>query len=83
MIKLRKYKFFEIKIPFLEYIVERHELRSDPEKIEKIKKLLILIDLISLRLALRLFSYYRKFIKNFSKIAKLINKLLKKEIPFI
>ncbi len=32
---------------------------------------------------LELFSYYKRFIKNFLKIAKLINKLLKKEISFI
>ena len=83
MIKLRKCKFFEAEISFLGHIVGRHELKSDSEKIKKIKKLLTLIDLISLRSALGLFSYYRRFIKNFSKIAKLMNKLLKKEIPFI
>ena len=33
-------------------------------------------------LVLGLFSYYRKFIKNFSKIAKPINQLLQKEIKF-
>ncbi len=82
IIKLRKCKFFETEIPFLGYIVGRHELKSD-SKIQKIKKLLISINLTSLRLVLELFLYYRKFIKNFSKIAKLINKLLKKEIPFI
>ena len=61
MIKLRKckfFKFFEAEIPFLEHIVERHGLRPDSEKIKKIKKLSILIDLISFRLALGLFSYY-------------------------
>ncbi len=83
MIKLRKCKFFEAEISFLGHIVGRHELKSDSEKIKKIKKLLTLIDLISLRSALGLFSYYRRFIKNFSKIAKLMNKLLKKESPFI
>ncbi len=83
MIKLRKCKFFEAKISFLRHIVKRHELRSDLEKIKKIKKLLISIDLTSLRSALGLFLYYRRFIKNFSKIAKLMNKLLKKKILFI
>src|SRR6266498_3441049 len=83
ILKLRKCKFFEAEISFLGYIVGRYELKPDSEKIEKIKKLPILIDLTSLRLVLGLFSYYRRFIKNFSKIAKLMNKLLKKEIPFI
>ncbi len=58
MIKLRKCKFFKVEIPFLGYIVRRYRLRSDLEKIKKIKKLSILIDLISFRLALGLFSYY-------------------------
>src|SRR6266542_2787399 len=83
MIKLRKCKFFKVEILFLKYIIERYGLKPDPEKIEKIKKLPIPIDLTSLRSALGLFSYYRRFIKNFSKIAKLMNKLLNKEIPFI
>ena len=83
IIKLRKCKFFEVEIPFLRYIVERYGLRLDSEKIEKIKKLFTLIDLTSLRSTLGLLLYYRRFIKNFSKIAKPMNKLLKKEIPFI
>ena len=83
IIKLRKCKFFEVEIPFLGYIVGRHELKSDLKKIEKIKKLSTSINLINLKSALGLFSYYRRFIKNFSKIAKLMNKLLKKESPFI
>ncbi len=83
MIKLRKCKFFKAEISFLRYIVGRYRLKSDSEKIKKIKKLPILIDLTNLRSALELFSYYRRFIKNFSKIVKLMNKLLKKEIPFI
>ncbi len=83
MIKLRKCKFFEAEISFLGYIVRRYGLKSDSEKIEKIKKLSTPIDLISFRSALRLFLYYRRFIKNFSKIAKLMNKLLKKKILFI
>ncbi len=57
----------EADIPFLGYIVERYKLKSDLEKIKKIKKLLIPIDLTSFRSALRLFSYYRRFIKNFLK----------------
>ena len=83
MIKLRKCKFFEAEISFLGHIVRRHELKSDLKKIEKIKKLSTSINLINLKSALGLFSYYRRFIKNFSKIAKPMNKLLKKEIPFI
>ena len=65
IIKLRKCKFFETEIPFLGYIVGRHRLRLDLEKIEKIKKLSTLIDLTSLKLALGLFSYYRRVIKTF------------------
>ncbi len=83
MIKLRKCKFFKAEISFLGHIIGRYRLKSDLKKIEKIKKLPILTDLTSLQSALGLFLYYRRFIKNFSKIAKPMNKLLKKEIPFI
>ena len=83
MIKLKKCKFFKAEISFLGHIIGRYRLKSDLKKIEKIKKLPILTDLTSLQSALGLFLYYRRFIKNFSKIAKPMNKLLKKEIPFI
>src|SRR5436305_12104708 len=70
------------KHPFLRHVVGREGIRPDPEKIEKIKHFPVPTNLTQLRSALGLFSYYRKFIKDFSKIAKPMLTLLKKETPF-
>ena len=68
---------------FLGHIVGRDGLKPDPGKVEKIEKLREPTDVSSLRSVLGLFSYYRKFIKDFSKIIRPITKLLKKDIPLI
>ena len=70
-------------ITFLGHIVGRIGIQLDPFKTEKIKNFPIPTDLTSLRAALGLFSYYRKFIKDFPKIARPLNSLLKKGTPFI
>jgi hypothetical protein len=81
-IKLKKCYFCLPNISFLGHIVGRNGIQPDPAKIEKIKNFPQPTDLTSLRAALGLFSYYRKFIKDFSRIAKPITELLKKDIPF-
>src|SRR3954454_11985793 len=82
-IKLKKCYFCLPNIHFLEYVVRRDGIKSDPEKIEKVKNYPILINLTELHAALGLFSYYRKFIKDFSRIARPMNALLKKDIPYV
>ena len=63
-------------------MVGRDGISPDPEKIEKIKNFPIPTNLTQLRSPLGLFSYYRKFIKDFSKIARPMLSLLKKNTPF-
>ena len=81
-IKLKKCYFCLPNIHFLGHIVRRNGIRPDPEKIEKIKNFPVSRNLTQLRGALGLFSYYRKFIKDFSKIAKPMLRLLKKNTPY-
>src|SRR6266536_1664007 len=81
-IKLKKCYFCLPNIHFLGHIVGRNGIRPDPDKIEKVKNFPVPNNLTELRAALGLFSYYRKFIKDFSRIAKPITSLLKKDIPF-
>ena len=82
-IKLKKCFFCLPNIPFLGHIVGRNGIKPDPSKIEKIKNFPVPTNLTQLRAALGLFSYYRKFIKDFSKIAKPMTQLLKKEEEFL
>ena len=81
-IKLKKCYFCLPNIHFLGHVVGRDGILPDPEKIEKIKNFPIPTNLTQLRSALGLFSYYRKFIKDFSKIARPMLSLLKKDTPF-
>ena len=68
-IKLKKCHFCLPNIKFLRYVVGRNGILPDPKKIDKVKNFPIPQNLTQLRAALGLFSYYRKFIKDFSKIA--------------
>ena len=82
-IKLKKCHFCLPNIHFLGHVVGRDGIKPDPGKIEKVKNYPIPTNLTELRAALGLFSYYRKFIKDFSRIAKPMNVLLKKDIPYV
>ncbi|GBB94650.1 hypothetical protein RclHR1_23990004 [Rhizophagus clarus] len=81
-IKLKKCYFCYPNIYFLGHVVGRDGIQVDPEKIEKVKNFPIPQNLRQLRAALGLFSYYRKFIKDFSKIVRPMNELLKKNVLF-
>jgi hypothetical protein len=81
-IKLKKCYFCLPNIHFLGHVVGRDGIKPDPQKIEKIRNFPVPQNLTQLRGALGLFSYYRKFIKDFSKIAKPMLILLKKDEPF-
>ncbi len=64
------------------HIVGRNGISPDPAKVEKVKNFSEPINLKELRGALGLFSYYRKFVKDFLRIAKPLLTLLKKDTPF-
>jgi len=70
------------ELVFLGHVIDQQGVRTDPEKIEKVKNFPIPKNLTQLRSFLGLASYYRKFIKNFSKIAGPLNKLMKKGMAF-
>ena len=69
-IKLKKCYFCHPSLTFLGHVVGRGGIQPDPEKIDKIKNFPIPTNLTQLRFALGLFSYYRKFIKDFFRHAK-------------
>jgi len=63
-------------------MVGKDGIKPDPKKIEKVKDFSRPTTVTKIRSFLGLASYYRKFIKNFSQIAKPMNQLVKKDEPF-
>ena len=82
-IKVEKCKFCESEIKYLGHIVGRNGLRPDPAKIEKIKNIKRPVKVKELRALLGLFNYYKKFVDGYSKIARPLYKLLRKDQKFI
>src|SRR5438045_2508104 len=76
MSKESKCEFCAAEIKFLGHIVGRDERKVDPDKVEKVKNYPRPENISQLRGFLGLASYYRKFIKDFSKKAKPLTKLL-------
>ncbi len=70
VIKLKKYKFGQKKIKFLGHIIGTNGLQTDPENIEKIINYPVPTDITGIRKFVELCNYYRKFIKNLSKLSK-------------
>ena len=72
-----KCKFCFEEIKFLGHILGKDGIRTDPAKIEKVKNYPRPTNITQLRGFLGLAKYYRKFIKDFAKIAKPLNELTK------
>ena len=73
-LKSKKCEFHRKKIDFLNFVIERNEIRIDSEKIRAIQNWKSLINVKKLQSFLKFINYNRKFIKNyFNKAIFLIN----------
>jgi hypothetical protein len=72
-----KCKFCFQEIKFLGHIIGKDGIKTDPAKIEKVKNYPRPVNITQLRGFLGLTKYYRKYIKDFAKIAKPLNDLTK------
>ena len=70
------------KIDFLGHCVSAEGLSPQQEKVAAVRDLPSPTDISSLRSALGLFSYYRKFVKGFSVIASPLHALLRKGVQW-
>ncbi|GET55600.1 enzymatic polyprotein, putative [Rhizophagus irregularis DAOM 181602=DAOM 197198] len=82
ILKLKKCIFGKTEVEFLGHVVGKNGLKPSPGKVEKIQKLTAPINIKGVRSILGLCTYYRKFIKDFSKIVKPITSLLRKDEKF-
>jgi len=75
-IYLEKSKSFKLETSFLGYIVSFNVIKTDPEKIFTISRYPLPQNIRELRSFLGLTGYYRKFVRNYAKIAKPLTKYL-------
>ena len=80
--KLSKCHFFTKEIQYLRHILGVEGIRPVPAKTEAIKAMHPPVNPKQVRSFLRLVGYYRKFIKNFAKIAKPLTMLTLMDIKF-
>ena len=71
-LKLKPLKcyFFKEEIEYLGHVVSREGISTNPKKVEAVMKWPIPQTVYDVRSFLGFVGYYRRFIKNFSKIAK-------------
>jgi hypothetical protein len=81
--KLPKCHFFQSEVKYLGLIVGCDGIKMDPAKIKIIKEWQAPKNVTDIKAFLGFAGFYRRFIRNFSKILLSIINLEKKDIPFI
>ena len=77
-----KCNWFAQEIKLLGYIVNTKGITMDPKKIDSIQSMLPPKNVKQVQQFLGMVNYYRRFIKNFAKIAQPLVNLIKKDTPF-
>ncbi|KAL0313312.1 UNVERIFIED_CONTAM: Retrovirus-related Pol polyprotein from transposon [Sesamum radiatum] len=80
--KFSKCEFWMEEIAFLGHIISKEEVQPNPTKVKAILEWESPMNTSEVRSFLGLAGYYRRFVKDFSVIAKLLTSLLKKNAPF-
>ena len=79
----KKCVLFHKEVTFLGHIVSKQGIATDPRKTEAVRSWSVPKNLRQLRSFLGLCSYYRRFIKDFSTVAKPLHKLTEKSVKFV
>ncbi|XP_074293182.1 putative mitochondrial protein AtMg00860 [Silene latifolia] len=80
--KLSKCEFWLEKVAFLGHIISKEEVAMDPTKIEVVSRWVSPKNVAEVISFLGLTGYYRRFVKDFCKIARPLTSLMKKESCF-
>jgi hypothetical protein len=80
--KFSKCEFWMDKVAFLGHMLSAEGIAVDPSKVEPVTKWEQPLNMTDVRSFLGMAGYYRRFIENFSKIAKPMTELLKNNTKF-
>ena len=75
-LKPSKCKLFRKQLNYLRYVVGHNGVATDPKKIDSVTMWPRPTTVTEVRSFLGFVSYYRRFVPNFSKVAKPLNKLI-------
>jgi hypothetical protein len=81
-VKFSKCEFWITKVAFLGHVISTRGVSVDPGKVNEVLNWMPLTSVSEIQNFLGLTDYYRHFIKDFSKIAKPITRLLEKSKDF-
>jgi hypothetical protein len=81
--KFSKYEFWLKRVPFLGHVLSEDGISVDPTKVQEVLDWKAPTLVHEVRSFLGLAGYYRRFILDFSKIAKLMTRLLQKDEKFV
>jgi hypothetical protein len=80
--KFNKSEFWLTKVAFLGHVISAGGISADPSKVKDVLNWMPPTNASEIWTFLRLVGYYRRFIKDFSKTAKPMTKLLEKNKDF-
>ena len=80
---IKKCEFHTTRTKYLGFILTTNGIEADPEKTAIIRNWAVPTTVWGIQSFLGFCNFYRRFIKGYSRIAKALNQLTKKEVPFI
>ena len=75
-LKASKCEFFKSRVTYLGHVVSDEGIETDPEKLEALKSWPVPKNVKEVRAFLGFTGYYRRFVKNYARIARPLNDLL-------
>ena len=81
--KFSKCEFWLCEVPFLGHVLSDGGIMVDPTKVQEVLDWKAPISVHKVQSFLGLAGYYRRFISDFSKIAKPMTRLLQKDTRFV
>ena len=81
-LKAKKCSFFQRRVSYLGYVIDAQGIRTDPKKVAAVTKIAPPRSRRELRAFLGLAGYYRRFIRDFSRLASPLTTLLRGTAPF-